>query len=361
MAKPQSFDRLLWRAADRIHARLTSEEPWLTDLLSPETHWHDWRVCLHRIRRAQNQKWAGAVETVRQEALETLADLKTRLEDCRNVLASRRSEPPVSSVGDIYRDLVALRDEFPKVAVEFSHGSVSATTKAIVLEGIYLGPFEIRLSWTSTCSPLIYRVSACDPHAATTSNEVTHPHVEAKQLCEGEGRSVIRQTLQQGRLADFFLIVRQILATYNSASAYVPLDQWSGRDCPDCAASMLEDDAISCSECETDICGECGRDCQNCGESFCAECQSSCSRCSNHTCHNCLKACSGCDASVCDDCFENCSRCNSTRCEGCLDEGLCPECCSNKEETDPSHTPAADAVPDVAVHPVCLGEAVVSA
>ena len=68
--KPKSFDRLLWKAAARIHDRLNPGRLSLTDLLLPETPWLCWQVCLRRIRRARNRKWAGAVETVRQEALE---------------------------------------------------------------------------------------------------------------------------------------------------------------------------------------------------------------------------------------------------------------------------------------------------
>ncbi len=46
MPKPQSFDRLLWKAADRIHGCLNAESPSLADLLLPETSWLHWQVCL---------------------------------------------------------------------------------------------------------------------------------------------------------------------------------------------------------------------------------------------------------------------------------------------------------------------------
>jgi len=113
MAKPQSFDRLLWKAADQIHDRLNPQELSLTDLLSPETPWRYWQICLRRIGKAQDCNWAAAVEIVRQEALQTLTELSDRLEGCRNVLAPGRDRPVVASVGEIYCDLVSLRDEFP--------------------------------------------------------------------------------------------------------------------------------------------------------------------------------------------------------------------------------------------------------
>ena len=363
MSKPKSFDRLLWKAADRIHDRLNPGKLSLTDLLLPETPWLCWQVCLRRIQTAQSRKWTGAVDSVRLEAVAALMELDARLEGCRNSLTLNTDAPGGSSVGDIYRDLVALRDEFPQVAVEFSYGSVSVTTEPIVLEETYLGPFEIKLSWTDTCDPLNYEVSACDPHPAATSDEVTHPHVESNHLCEGDGGPLIRRALQQGRLGDFFLIVRQILETYNSGSAYVQIDQWAGRDCPDCGSSMNEDELICCSDCETDVCGECARDCQNCGSSYCGECLATCSQCSDQSCNSCLKTCSGCDDAMCEGCLKSCSRCNSTHCEDCLDEGLCSDCCSQKEETDPPQTPieSSDAVPNAALQSVCVGEAVVSA
>jgi hypothetical protein len=366
MPEPPSFDRLLWKAADRIRDRLHPRKPSLSDQLFPDAPLHQWQVCLRRIRKANDRKWSSALENIRHEALVALAEIGDWIVGCRGVLNPRIERPGVSSVGDIYRDLVSLRDEFPNVAVDFSDSSVSVTTESIILEDVYLGPFEIKLSWSDASTPLSYEVSACDPHPATSSDIVTHPHVESDRLCEGDGSPLIRQALQQGRLADFFLIVRQILETYNSGSAYVQLDQWSGRDCPDCGYSMTEDEMIGCSHCETDLCGECTRDCRGCGSSFCGECLSICSQCSESICNSCVSTCSGCDESVCESCLEICSNCNSTRCEDCLDEGLCSDCCSKKDETDPpqASTEAAvpdAAVPDAAIQSVCVGEAVVPA
>ena len=358
MPEPQSFDRLLWKTADRIHNRLKPEKLSLTDLLLPETPWLYWQVCLRRIRRAGDRQWSGAVKIVRREALEALAGLTERLSVCRSALALRVERAVVSSVGEIYCDLVSLRDEFPKVAVELSNRSVSVTTEPIVLEETYLGPFEIKLSWTGAGDLLSYEVLACEPHPATTSDETTHPHVESDRLCEGDGSPLIRLALQQGRLADFFLIVRQILETYNSGSAYVQLDQWSGRSCPDCGDHYDDDSGVCCGDCESDVCGACGRDCGSCGSSFCGECLSACSRCSDSTCNGCLRTCSGCDEPVCEGCLEICSDCHSTQCEGCLNEGLCSDCCSQEEENETSQTPTADT--GIAIQPVCLGEVVVS-
>ena len=345
MPKPQSFDRLLWKAAGRIHGRLNPGKVSLTDLLLPETPWLDWQICLRRIRRALNRNWAGAVDTVRQQAMMALTDLTNRLQGCRSALAPDSDRPGVSSVGEIYCDLLSLRDEFPEVTVEFSRGSVSAITETVVLEETHLGPFEIRLSWTDAGDSLSYEVLACDPQPAAASDEVTHPHVEANRLCEGAGRPLILQALRQGRLADFFLIVRQILTTYNSGSAYVQLDQWSGRDCPDCGSPLNEDESICCSDCETDVCGECAGDCSACGSSICGECQDKCPQCDQRVCRRCLQPCTAC---------------RKTICEECLHEERCPTCCEADEEKRQAPE-TGNAATGTAVQPVCVGEAVVSA
>lgn len=115
MGKPKSFDRVLWMAADRIHECLKTESPSLADLLLPETSWLHWQDCLRRIQTARSRKWTGAVDSMRHEALAALMELQARLEGCRNPLALNSNALGVSSVADIYRDLVALRDEFPTV------------------------------------------------------------------------------------------------------------------------------------------------------------------------------------------------------------------------------------------------------
>ena len=55
---------------------------------------------------------------------------------------------------------------------------------------------------------------ALDPSPAASNSETTHPHVQTNQLCEGDGRSAIRHAMREGRLLDFFVLVRQILQTY---------------------------------------------------------------------------------------------------------------------------------------------------
>ena len=123
---------------------------------------------------------------------------------------------------------------------------LSVVTEPIVLAGVYLGPFEIRLQWarpTRGDMPA-YRVIAKDPHPAEGRDNVTHPHVMDEILCEGEGRHAVRQALKQGRLLDFFTLVAGILRTYNPESPFVELVLWHGGSCSDCGAGVNEDSQL---------------------------------------------------------------------------------------------------------------------
>src|SRR5690606_3706651 len=97
---------------------------------------------------------------------------------------------------------------------------VTVVTDDIQLEGIPLGPFKIKLDWSRLGDSQPYEVIAVEANPASSSDDVTHPHVQDNRLCEGDGRQALQKALAQGRLFDFFVLVRQILTTYNPSSAY---------------------------------------------------------------------------------------------------------------------------------------------
>ena len=118
---------------------------------------------------------------------------------------------PHVSATDVYHDLLALKGEFEEVEIDLEENDLSVTTDDIDLDGVCLGPFQIRLEWQQigqASQP--YRVIALDPHPATKSDEITHPHVQDERLCEGDGRAAIADALAEGRLLDFFLLVSQV-------------------------------------------------------------------------------------------------------------------------------------------------------
>ncbi|MFH1268857.1 MAG: hypothetical protein ABIK89_24285, partial [Planctomycetota bacterium] len=178
-------------------------------------------------------------------------------------------------------------------------------------------------------------------------------HVQANQLCEGEGRSAIRRALREGRLLDFFVLVRQILQTYNGANAYVSLASWSGVQCRDCGELVGEDDRDSCEPCGADICTSCSSACARCGRTCCSECSETCPGCEERYCAGCLKPCAGCREPFCQECLthENCSTCRED---------------DKKEDRDPESQPAIPASGETEgasapLQPLRLGEASVLA
>ena len=130
---------------------------------------------------------------------------------------------------DVYEDFVALQSDFDDFDWNISEKTLSIVVGPIKLEDVLLGVFRIVLHWDQLGGSKPYEVLALDPNSPNDQSDVTHPHVHANQLCEGEGRAPIRHALEQGRFHDFFQLVTQILETYNESSAYVTLSNWSGK------------------------------------------------------------------------------------------------------------------------------------
>ena len=229
-----------------------------------------------------------------------------------------------ATANDIYQDLLALGEEFEELDVDVRARRLSVTTEPIVLDGVYLGPFEIRLQWArqSSSGAPTYRVLAKDPHPAESRENVTHPHVMDEVLCEGEGRHAIRQALAQGRLLDFFTLIVGVLRTYNPESPFVELALWSGSTCSDCGAVVDEDESYSCRTCGETVCGECEAACCGCEDSCCSECITACAACEDNYCRRCLKPCDPCQERVCAGCLDEHERCpNCHEEESSDDEG----------------------------------------
>ena len=63
------------------------------------------------------------------------------------------------------------------------------------------------------------------------------------------GPSHQARRLASGRLLDFFVLVRQILQTYNDGSAHVPLDDWEARSAR-IVTRGSRDEGSSCERCD---------------------------------------------------------------------------------------------------------------
>ena len=216
-------------------------------------------------------------------------------------------------------ELDGLQKEFGDIEFEASNNTISVVTEPITLEDIYLGPFKIQLELNKLdqlyySSP--YLVIALEPNPAATDDGVTHPHVSSEKLCEGDGSAAIRTALEEGRICDFFTIVRSILNTYSADSPYVALHDWDGATCYDCGYTMSSENSYFCQYCENDYCADCSTYCRHCEETVCMSCSGQCSYCEEFVCRNCIS---------------ECEECGESFCQSCLEENLCPNCREEQE------------------------------
>ena len=261
--------------------------------------------------------WFSAAGRCCSRTSRLLNDVSYSISQIQQLAEAPQKKAPTLSL--LVEELNQVREEFGDLDFDKAKNMVSVVTESITLDDVYLGPFKIQLelkkfSELYTASP--YCVIALEPNPAATDEEVTHPHVSGNKLCEGDGCVAIRTALEQGRLSDFFTMVRSILNTYNPDSPYVALIDWSGEPCYDCGYVTSRDDTYYCSYCEHDYCSECSTYCRCCDESCCVGCSEQCPHCEDQVCMNCM---------------QECAECGSTCCSSCLEENVCPNC---KEEME---------------------------
>ncbi len=123
---------------------------------------------------------------------------------------------PVSEVSalephDIDSELLAIHTDFEGLDWDHQRQTLSVVVGPVELEGTRLGRFEIILQCDRLAERRPYEVVTLTPNPASVDQQVTHPHVRSNLLCEGEGTPLIRLTLDQGRLYDFFELVARVL------------------------------------------------------------------------------------------------------------------------------------------------------
>jgi hypothetical protein len=305
MCHEHLFQRQAIRAAIRIHEHLRSPSCQTAKLALPVRSWDNVAALLARLHLVQSRGWQAAGQLV-------VSDLEYQLRRLIAELDSLRARLPgaperISSAGTIAADLLALSEEFEAVAIDLKAKVLRVDTAGIVLEDVNLGPFQIVLHWERIAAGRAYEVVAVDPHCPAGRSDVTHPHVEDHQLCEGAGVTAIRTALASGRLLDFFLLVRQILETYNGGSAYVSLSDWAGSEdvtCADCGCFTSSEDCGCCERCDARICTNCESSCGDCGRYMCCECCALCAGCSRSFCQTCLNEAAARERRLCDSCLE---------------------------------------------------------
>jgi len=263
------------------------------------------------------RNWHMAADRCCSRTNRLLIDISYSLTSIRQLSEEPHKKVPKLSL--LVEELKQLQQEFDNIDFDKDGNALSVETEPITLDDIYLGPFRIQLELNKLCelyrgSP--YYIVALDPHPAGTSEDVTHPHVSNEQLCEGDGSVAIRGALEQGRLCDFFTMIKSILNTYNPDSPYISLADWYGEPCYDCGYVMGQEDTYYCTLCDRDFCEECSTYCRGCDETICL---------------GCAGKCEICEELVCSNCIQSCTECGMSCCESCLEEDMCPNCKEEKE------------------------------
>jgi hypothetical protein len=258
----------------------------------------------------------------------------------------------VPRLRDIFLDLEHLQSEFEEVRVDWDAEALVAVTPPIELEDVYLGRFAIELHWNRLArfASGCFDIVALDPQPAEANESVTHPHVRDSSLCPGDADSSLRRALEQGRVADAFLMVRSVLTHYNVRSAYVALSDWDGVRCSSCECFTAREDCSTCAECGGSYCDDCISACSSCDVSSCADCLSGCTCCGATACDECLSRVG--DERLCSNCLRTCPACEEevARDEIDAETGWCNECVQRHEEQeDSSETNSAKGMQDEAI------------
>jgi hypothetical protein len=330
------------RAALRIHEHLAGTAR-LSELVQlPLQEWQQSAELLNRLELAIRRGWRAASDSLLTDLDYSLRRLCSECDTCRVNLPRPATAGRLAPPSEIVADILALDAEFNNLEIKLEENLLQVQTDPIVLEETPLGRFRIELRWDLISKERAYEVIAESPHTPEHDEEVTHPHVRDSQLCEGEGKNPIRRALNEGRLFDFFILVRQVLETYNPGSAYVELSRWNGVACKDCGYHMPGDDYSTCDRCE---------------DPLCSECSIGCSRCHRYVCNGCCTTCEACDRTLCESCLQVADRSGQLLCPTCFEDTL--------EDSDEKFNSEEDAAPDAAVCPtgaaleansLCVGE-----
>jgi hypothetical protein len=318
-------EKLVFQAAELIRDQYWRLHQGPATVTLPAEYWAKAQTLVGQIERIAQRGWQGAVVQLRRDLELELEYCRDRLDRVINILQTPL--PPVPSLADLYQEISSLSQEFENWQIDIKNHELAVTTEPIVLEGIRLGAFEIRLDWDQLGEASLYRVVALDPNPAASSSSVTHPHVQNERLCEGDGRVGIQSALKEGRFTDFFLIVAQLLRTYARGSAFVELDDWEGVLCDDCGESVYSDERFCCNHCDAAICEHCARSCCWCDSTFCS---------------NCLISCVVCNDDYCSLCIDRCKICHQNVCKNCQINGVCEECHAKRNPPTDLNEPSGD-------------------
>ena len=279
---------------------------------------------LEMIRRgldkSVSRNWTSATNKLNTNIERIVRDIPYAVNELERAAKHSHTKMPTPRL--LYEDLKQVQEEFGRLQYNTEEQILSVFTDAIELEEIFLGDFEVQLQITKMAEMKnngYLRVIALDPHPAATNDCVTHPHVSDEYLCAGDASVPMQSALANGRICDFFMLVRSVLETYNPSSPYVSLSEWDGIACYDCGYVVSGDDSYYC---------------ESCDNSYCDECMSYCVSCDTSLCRGCLTSCQFCEEPCCQECLKVCSECEESGCSSCIEDDLCPTCKEKQENQE---------------------------
>ena len=340
---------LAWRLARRLHPSPLSEardedadERWerlarsWAELNRGRERWLKARGRLPAVAELLRTAFAASARAVGRE-----------FEGAKSAFAPAASA--AAGTGDLFADLRQLEAEFEAVEVRWKEKVLVATTEAITLRGVELGPFAIELHWEARGEPgSRFEIVALEPNpAAGGKGDIPHPHVRDRHLCAGDAVAPIRRALDDGRIADAFVLVRSVLRTYNPASPYTSLAEWGGSPCRECGRTVSADDRSCCEGCDADFCESCSSGCGRCDSTRCPGCLDSCALCDTDCCSRCLDSDPN-GRALCPECWVGCSGCHRRFPKDRLVRRLCPHCSTPIPEAPDDDDDPVDDEPDEA-------------
>jgi len=285
------------------------------------------------FEKARLRNWQLAAERLRPQLTLALRSLNEAA--CDMSVRWFERPPQIPSLADLMAELEHLETEFGDLTLGDRNAFLAIETEAIVLEGIELGRFGLKLNCLRLAATIdleCFEIIPLDPNPAANDQNVPHPHVRSHRLCAGDATIPLQKALEQGRLVDAFCLLRSVLETYNAESAYTALKDWNGVSCWNCSYVADGDDVYFCEGCEHDVCQECTSNCEQCDRVFCSSCQTRCDECEAPCCLRCLKTSECSEMGCCAKCLKECPICGTKVASSELDDATerCPTCCEDE-------------------------------
>jgi len=143
-------------------------------------------------------------------------------------------------------------------------------------ETVHFGVYELTVTiqeanGSVTVIPNIRALTPNYPasHLVSNRRDTIHPHVLTGSICMGDARHPIDHAIRDMRISDIFDVLFSLLRTYNPASPFHKLSQWTKVRCPNCGNYSSSEKLSKCCVCNNFRCEQCGKDMIRCSHEGC--------------------------------------------------------------------------------------------